>query len=65
MRWDDALFGYAIGDPDGDLALDDRDSAPFVPEVVVDRPGVRLGRRPPAARRPGTDTVIYEATSRA
>src|SRR5512142_1191676 len=30
-RWSDEIFGYRIGDPQGDLARDDRDSAPFAP----------------------------------
>src|SRR5205807_4342015 len=28
LRWADALFGYRVGHPDEDLAVDDRDSAP-------------------------------------
>lgn len=35
VRWDDALFGYRIGDPAEDLAADDRDSAPFAPLAAV------------------------------
>src|SRR5690606_21089758 len=31
VTWDDALFGYTIGHPDGDLSFDERDSAPFCP----------------------------------
>jgi isoamylase len=38
IDWNDAVFGYTIGHPDGDLSKDERDSAPFSPKcVVVDR----------------------------
>jgi isoamylase len=35
LKWDDALFGYVIGDPKEDLSRDYRDSSPFVPKSVV------------------------------
>lgn len=35
LRWDDALFGYKIGDPDEDHSFSELDSAPFVPRCVV------------------------------
>jgi glycogen operon protein len=35
LTWADELFGYQVGDPDGDLSFDDRDSAPFAPIGVV------------------------------
>ena len=35
LTWDDAIFGYEVGHPDGDLSFDARDSAPFVPKCVV------------------------------
>ncbi len=42
LEWSEALFGYTIGHPDGDLSFDERDSAPFVPKCkVID--GVHLG----------------------
>ncbi|MDG6403588.1 glycogen debranching enzyme GlgX, partial [Pseudomonas quasicaspiana] len=28
LKWSEALFGYTIGHPDGDLSFDERDSAP-------------------------------------
>ena len=60
VRWDDAVFGYRVGaGPDADLALDDRDSAPFVPKSVVVDPAFSWGDdRPP--RTPWHQTVIYE-----
>ena len=49
LKWDDSLFGYKLGDPEADLSFDDRDSAPYAPLAVGDRPGVHLGGRPAAA----------------
>jgi isoamylase len=59
VTWDDALFGYRIGDPDEDLSLDERDSAPFMPRSVVVDPAFSWGddRLP---RIPWNRTVIYE-----
>ena len=60
VRWDDALFGYPIGDPAADLARDDRDSAAFAPlAAVVDPAFDWQGDRRPAI--PWHKTVIYEA----
>lgn len=58
--WDDALFGYRIGDPDLDLSMDGRDSAPFAPLSAVIDPSFTWGDdRPPAT--PWHKTIIYEA----
>jgi isoamylase len=59
IHWDDALFGYPVGDSNGDLEPDERDSAPLVPKSVVIDPifdwkGDRL------LRTPWHETVIYE-----
>src|SRR3954447_17364021 len=35
LQWNDALFGYQIGHPDGDLSFDDRDNAAWAPLAVV------------------------------
>ncbi len=35
ILWHDALFGYKIGDPAGDLSFSDIDSAPYIPKSVV------------------------------
>jgi isoamylase len=35
LVWDDAVFGYKMGDPGHDLSFDERDSAPFAPLAVV------------------------------
>jgi len=58
-RWDDAMFGYRIGDPDGDLSFDERDNASFAPLSMVIDPSFAWGNdRPP--RTPWNKTVIYE-----
>ena len=56
--WDDALMGYQVGHPDGDLSFDTRDSAPFVPRCVVCDPLPAPANRP---ETPWERTVIYEA----
>jgi isoamylase len=58
VQWDEAVFPYRFGDPDG--ARNDDDSAPFVPHSVVANPWFDWGQdRPPAT--PWERTVIYEA----
>ena len=49
VTWDDALFGYAIGDPRQDLAKRCARQRAARPEVRGRRWGVHLGRRSPAA----------------
>src|SRR5215213_208084 len=48
LKWNDALFGYTIGSPDGDLSFDERDSGPFMPKCRVIDPAFTWGqeRRP-------------------
>ena len=58
-RWDDSLFGYTVGSPDGDLSFDERDSAPFAPLAAVTDTAFTWGDdRPPET--PMHKTVIYE-----
>ena len=60
--WDDALYGYELGHPDGDLSFDRRDSAPFMPRSVVVDPAFSWGRHERLRLdTPWTDTIIYEA----
>ncbi len=60
LRWDDSLFGYAVGDPAADLSLDPRDNAAFAPLASVIDPAFTWGDdRPP--RTPWHKTLIYEA----
>ena len=59
VRWDDAMFGYHIGDQCEDLSRDDRDSAPFAPlAAVIDRRFSWGGDR--LLHTPWDQTVIYE-----
>ncbi|MCC6738259.1 MAG: glycogen debranching enzyme GlgX, partial [Planctomycetia bacterium] len=59
LYWDDAVFGYRVGDPAGDLLKDDRDSAAFAPLAAVADPRFDWGNdRPP--RTPWHETLIYE-----
>ncbi len=58
VDWNDAIFGYRMGDDD--LSFGDTDSAGSVPKSVVIDPAFTWGddRRP---RTPWNRTVIYEA----
>src|SRR6185436_1215989 len=59
VNWHDALYGYPVEDPGGDVP-DGRDSAPYVPKSVVIDPAFDWeGDRPP--RTAWHRTVIYEA----
>ena len=60
LRWSDALYGYRIGAPRGDLSFDRRDSAAAMPKAVVvaDAFDWTGDRRPDV---PWADTVIFEA----
>jgi glycogen operon protein len=60
VRWDDAMFGYRIGDPAEDLSADDRDSAPFAPLAAVTDAEFDWGGDG-LLRTPWHQTVIYEA----
>ena len=59
LIWDDALFGYTIGHPDGDLSFDTRDSAPFMPRCRVIDPAFTWGRSR-GVQLPWDRTIIYE-----
>jgi len=60
LRWTDALHGYHVGSPRGDLSFDRRDSAPAMPKSVVTADAFDWDgdRRP---NTPWSETVIYEA----
>jgi isoamylase len=59
VRWDDALWGYRIGDSAMDLSFDERDSAPVAPlAMVLDTAFTWGDDRPP--RTPWHKTLIYE-----
>ncbi|NIJ54298.1 glycogen debranching protein GlgX [Dyadobacter arcticus] len=60
IQWHDALFGYIIGDPAGDLSYSELDSACYVPKsVVIDHHFDWEDVQPPGI--PYHDTIIYEA----
>lgn len=59
LEWSEALFGYTIGHPDGDLSFDERDSAPFVPKCKVIDPAFTWGNDQPV-HVPWDKTIIYE-----
>ncbi|HLX91024.1 MAG TPA: hypothetical protein VKR32_05045, partial [Puia sp.] len=59
INWNDALFGYAIGDPGQDLSFSLLDSAPFAPKsVVIDH--AFNWENDNLLRIPYEKTVIYE-----
>jgi glycogen operon protein len=59
VRWNDALFGYTIGEAASDLSFDARDSAPYAPLASVVDPVFAWGddRHP---ETPMHKSVIYE-----
>ncbi|WP_353719104.1 glycogen debranching protein GlgX [Dyadobacter sp. 676] len=60
LQWDDALFGYQVGNPQEDLSFNTTDSAPFMPKsVVVDETFDWEDDR--RINRPYHKTIIYEA----
>jgi glycogen operon protein len=59
VHWDDSLYGYSIGDPEGDLSFDERDSSGFMPKCVVIDPAFSWGADP-RPQTPWNRTVIYE-----
>jgi glycogen operon protein len=59
INWSDALFGYEMGHPDGDLSFSDEDSAPFIPKAVVIDPSFDWeGDKHPDI--PYHQSIIYE-----
>lgn len=60
IDWNDALFGYEIGNADEDLSFSKMDSAPFIPKSVVIDPHFDWGddKHP---KVPYYNTIIYEA----
>ena len=63
LRWSDALFGYRVGSPREDLAMDRRDNARFIPKCRVVEPAFTWGeeRRP---QTPWEETIILELSVR-
>ncbi|HLY35440.1 MAG TPA: glycogen debranching protein GlgX [Candidatus Limnocylindria bacterium] len=59
IRVTDRLFGFPLGDPQSDLAFDERDSAADLPKCVVVDPAFDWGADA-APRIPFERTLIYE-----
>lgn len=59
IKWNDAVFGYKIGDPKADLSKDDLDSAPYIPKCTVVDPAFSWGNDVRPQIR-WNKTVIYE-----
>jgi glycogen operon protein len=59
IEWSDALFGYTIGDENGDLSFDERDSAAGIPRCVVVDPAYDWDGDKPLST-PWHKTLIYE-----
>ena len=59
IQWDEALFGYKVGDPQGDLSFDQRESARFLPKSLVIDPAYDWGDDR-LLKTPWNETVIYE-----
>jgi isoamylase len=59
LRWSDALYGYRLTSPRGDLSFDRRDSAFAMPKAVVTLDRFEWGDDKPP-RTSWTDTIIYE-----
>ncbi|WP_013628955.1 glycogen debranching protein GlgX [Rubinisphaera brasiliensis] len=59
VRWTDAMFGYRVGHPQGDLSFDDRDNAAAAPLAIVVDDRFRWGKDT-QLRTPWHKTLIYE-----
>ncbi|MCB4810539.1 glycogen debranching protein GlgX [Methylovorus menthalis] len=60
IQWDDALYGYQLSpSKDADLRMDDRDSAPFMPQAIVVDPAPLTKSGKPQVKWP--KTIVYEA----
>ncbi len=59
IKWDDAMFGYKMGHPEGDLVMDKKDSAPFTPKSVLVDTSFDWENDTPL-KIPYHKTIIYE-----
>jgi len=59
LTWHDALYGYTIGHPKGDLSFDNRDSAAFAPLAMVADTAFTWGDDRPLDHS-WHETLIYE-----
>jgi glycogen operon protein len=61
LKWAPEVFGYTVGDAQGDLSFDTRDSAAFMPKCVVVDPNFDWRGQPRKRGVSWDRTVIYEA----
>ena len=61
LKWAPEVFGYIVGDPQGDLSFDERDSAAFMPKCVVVDPNFDWKGQPRTRSVSWDRTIIYEA----
>jgi len=59
LIWNEAIFGYELGNPEEDLSFSETDSAPFVPKSVVVDPNYDWEGDMPL-KIPYNRSVIYE-----
>jgi isoamylase len=59
LRWNDAQFGYIVGDEAEDLSFDTRDNAAYMPKCRVIDPAFTWSEEPPPRTSPD-QTIIYE-----
>ena len=59
IEWNDAHFGYVLGDEKEDLSFDTRDSAPYMPKGRVIDPAFTWGRQG-SPRTNWDQSIIYE-----
>ncbi|NJO07886.1 MAG: glycogen debranching protein GlgX [Chloroflexaceae bacterium] len=59
IQWNDTMFGYPVGHERGDLAFDERDSAPYMPRCVVIDSNFPWGDDRPL-NIPLHESIIYE-----
>ena len=59
VRWADEVFAYRLGDSEGDVSFDDRDSAAYAPLAKVIDPSFTWGNDR-APRTPWHKTIVYE-----
>src|SRR5262245_13230923 len=60
LKWDPAVFGYKVGDPQADLSFDERDSAPFMPKSVVVDADFDWAKEKVWRPVPWDRTIVYE-----
>ncbi|MDN3551161.1 hypothetical protein [Mucilaginibacter aquaedulcis] len=60
IDWNDALYGYEVGHPDGDLSFSKTDSAPYIPKAVVIDPSFDW-QDDKSPKLKYYNTIIYEA----